>query len=35
MAAKDGSGLFPGDFVVELVLSAAGEEAGTWGERAT
>jgi hypothetical protein len=34
MVAKDGSGLFPGDFAVELVLAAAGEEARPWGERA-
>ena len=33
-AAKDGSGRFPGDFAVELVLAVAGEEAGPWGERA-
>ncbi len=33
-AAKDGTGLFPGDFAVELVLATAGEEAGPWGERA-
>jgi hypothetical protein len=33
-AAKDGSGLFPGDFAVELVLAAAGEEARPWRERA-
>ena len=30
-AAKDGSGLFPGDFAVELVLATAGEERGPGG----